>query len=65
MRFDINLDLCLSVDTYNEAEARDLAERLASRIEVETEWAASSALTGPPPLATVIDVVNIDDGTRG
>lgn len=65
MRFDVTIDLCVSLDTYSETEARDLAERIAARMEVETEWAASSSLTSPLPLATVLSVVRVDDGTRG
>lgn len=60
MRFDINLTLVVSVETFDEAEARDLAERIASRIEAEAEWAAGAQLLSPPPLAVVEEVTPVD-----
>ncbi len=65
MRFDINLDLCFSVDVYDAAEAEELAERVAARLESETEWVVSTSLTGPHPLATVLTVVPVGGGARG
>lgn len=60
MRFDINLSLVVSVEAFDEDEAREIADRMAGRIEAETEWYVSDQLTGPPPLAVVEEVTPVD-----
>jgi hypothetical protein len=56
MTFDINIDLVLTVDTFDESEATAIAERICGYIERDAEYAAPELLTNPPPLAVVIGV---------
>lgn len=60
MRFDINASLVVSIDAFDEDEAREIADRLAGRIEAEAEWYASDQLTGPPPLVVIEGVTPVD-----
>lgn len=61
MRYDITLSNVVSIDVYDEAEARDYGERIASRLEIAAEEVAGSALISPPPLAVVegVDPVSV------
>lgn len=60
MRFDINIDFVMSVEVFDEADATDLAERIASRVELEAEYAAGAALIAPPSLAVVTEITPVD-----
>lgn len=61
MRYDINIALVVSVDTFDEEEARDLAERIAATVEGQADWAAGVQLAGPATFAMVEEVTPVDD----
>lgn len=61
MRYDINIALVVSVDTFDEDEAADVAERIAGRVELEAEYVAGPWLAGPSTFAMVEEVTPVDD----